>query len=156
MSGELTAEQAEELRRLEADIRRRTLAGIDPSPSEGRALLTALDAARAQVTAAYALGLEALGILSPAGDSCEGLVAAAKRVVAERDAARAEVARERHRAEVAEAKIELGRAFSAHARACNDANRCGDKASHDRAMATKQRLADARSRLKALGAEVGR
>jgi hypothetical protein len=50
-----------------------------------------LDAARAEVTAAYALGLEALGILSPAGDSGEGLVAAAKRVVAERDAARAEV-----------------------------------------------------------------
>jgi uncharacterized protein (DUF3084 family) len=65
-------------------------------------------------------------------------------VTAERDALRT-------RAEVAEGKIELGRAFSAHARACNDANRCGDKASHDRAMATKQRLADARSRLKALG-----
>jgi hypothetical protein len=45
----------EELRRLEVDIRRRTAAGIDPSPSEARALLTALDAARAEATEALAL-----------------------------------------------------------------------------------------------------
>jgi hypothetical protein len=46
--GDGTQVDTEELRRLEADIRRRTAAGIDPSPSEARALLTALDAAQAE------------------------------------------------------------------------------------------------------------
>jgi hypothetical protein len=80
----------EEFRRLEADIRRRTAAGIDPSPSEARVLLTALEAARAEV--------ERLT------QGCRLTAAACDQAREQRDAlgaeletARAEVVRERRR-----------------------------------------------------------
>lgn len=56
---------------------------------------------------------------------------------------------EARRADVAETRIEIGTAINVHIRAMNEANR-GGPGTHERAMATKQQLADARARLAAL------
>jgi hypothetical protein len=124
---ELTGEQVEELRRLEADIQADEVDGLN-AIHVGRVLLVALVAART-----------------------------------ERDAARAEAARERRGREVAEARAAYWKAdrdrlhWTRESVLCEQEGQTVDeRACADRVVEAINARAGAASRLSALGAEVGR